>query len=197
MKRDPIKQAMTQYYNSVRFRKFKPRFFYHRCNICGQEFKGEIMYECSYHDDYFSMTHYFNGCSECFESKDAFAQHCYDNIILPKEAWEYDGKPCTPIVRRMMLAAESKTRVTKTLASKEKEENEDIIQSLLDAVQKDSSQELSSTYYENMPEDFKQAVNVIQQYCQFEECSDDCSKCPHPLNVIRCGDTIENGEENE
>lgn len=179
MKRDPIKQAMKQYYNAVSFKKFKPRFFYTRCNVCGQEFKGETMYECSYHDDYFSMTHYFYGCSECFESKESFTKHCYDNIILPKEAWEYNDKPCTPIVKRMMLAAEENPFLNPRKSDALKTDTPD-----------DNKDSDDKSYYTDMPEDFKQAVEVIKQYCQFEECSDDCANCPHPLKVIRCGDAI-------
>lgn len=176
MKRNPIKHAMAKYYNSITFKKIKPRLFYHQCNKCGNEFKNTIMYECGYDDDYFTTRHYYLGCSECFKSKKDFMDYCYANIILPKDAWQHEGKLCTPIVKRMLIAAEKKVHKS-TIFIDNKTEN-------------------TNTYYKDMPDDFKQAVNVIKQYCQFEECSDDCSNCPHPLRVIRCGDVI-NGEENE
>lgn len=48
-----------------------------------------------------------------------------------------------------------------------------------------------SKFYENMPDDFKQAVEVIKEYCQNEDCTEECSECPYPLGTIRCGDTEE------
>ena len=49
-----------------------------------------------------------------------------------------------------------------------------------------------SNYYEDMPEDFKNAVEIIKKYCQFENCDEvDCDKCPFPLKTIRCGDSTE------
>ena len=42
------------------------------------------------------------------------------------------------------------------------------------------------------------AVEVIKQYCQNEDCDiDDCDNCPYPLSVIRCGDEEEYKEESE
>ena len=51
----------------------------------------------------------------------------------------------------------------------------------------------NNSFYENMPQDFQDAVKVIMGYCQHEDCAyscDDCSNCPNPLSVIRCGDTL-------
>ena len=39
-----------------------------------------------------------------------------------------------------------------------------------------------------MPEDFKQAVDVIKSYCQNEDCTEDCTECPYPLGRVRCSD---------
>ena len=51
-----------------------------------------------------------------------------------------------------------------------------------------------NTYYKHMPEDFKKAVEIIQQYCQNEDCDMDCRVCPYPLAEIRCGDVIHHCE---
>lgn len=45
-----------------------------------------------------------------------------------------------------------------------------------------------SKFYEDMPQDFKDAVEVIKQYCQFEDCDCNCKECPYSLKTIRCGD---------
>ncbi len=46
-----------------------------------------------------------------------------------------------------------------------------------------------SSYYKDMPEDFKDAVETIKQYCQFEDCDcENCKECDKSLTVIRCGD---------
>jgi len=46
-----------------------------------------------------------------------------------------------------------------------------------------------SNYYLDMPMEFNYAVSIIRQYCQFEDCQEgNCSQCPYPLSVIRCGD---------
>lgn len=53
----------------------------------------------------------------------------------------------------------------------------------------DTKKDFENDYYAHMPEDFRAAVNVIKQYCQFEDCIDSyCDKCPYPLKTIRCGD---------
>ena len=49
-----------------------------------------------------------------------------------------------------------------------------------------------SIYYEEMSKDFKEAVEVIKRYCQFEDCDiSECKDCPHPLRTIRCGDDMD------
>lgn len=55
---------------------------------------------------------------------------------------------------------------------------------------------MSESYYKNMPEDFRKAVEVIKGYCQNEDCAadGDCFSCPYPLSMIRCGDQLK--EEN-
>lgn len=60
------------------------------------------------------------------------------------------------------------------------------------------SEQIENDYYEYMPEDFKEAVKVIRQYCQNEDCMEGdgkgkdgaCLNCPYPLSVVRCGDSI-------
>lgn len=49
---------------------------------------------------------------------------------------------------------------------------------------------MDENYYKNMPEDFQKAVEVIKKHCQNEDCAADCecSNCPYPLSMIRCGD---------
>lgn len=45
-----------------------------------------------------------------------------------------------------------------------------------------------SRFYKNMPNDFKKAVEVIKEYCQNEDCMENCAECSYPLGIIRCGD---------
>ena len=54
-----------------------------------------------------------------------------------------------------------------------------------------------NTFYKSlqMPEDFIEAVETIMQYCQYEDCDDDCQNCPHSLHTIRCGDTESDDKE--
>ncbi|MBQ8218377.1 MAG: hypothetical protein IJZ79_03635 [Bacilli bacterium] len=117
MKRDPIERQMNQYYNSIHIRKIRPKFSYHRCTSCGQEFKKVPMYECSYPDDYFSMTHHVIGCSECFDSIESFKQYMYDNYIVSKDFWEHNGKMCIPLIKKMLLAAESNPTISSNIAN--------------------------------------------------------------------------------
>ena len=46
-----------------------------------------------------------------------------------------------------------------------------------------------------MPERFMDAVEVIMEYCQNEDCIEDCVNCPCSLTEIRCGDNEEIEEE--
>lgn len=52
-----------------------------------------------------------------------------------------------------------------------------------------------NTFYKSiqMPQEFLKAVEVIQQYCQYEDCDEDCNNCSYSLATIRCGDR-EDGE---
>lgn len=51
-------------------------------------------------------------------------------------------------------------------------------------------------FYKDMPEEFLKAVDVIQHYCQNEDChEEECTNCPYPLNIIRCGDVLEQESE--
>jgi hypothetical protein len=48
------------------------------------------------------------------------------------------------------------------------------------------------SFYEDMPKDFKNAVEVIQKYCQNENCDiQDCHNCEYPLGYIRPTDTFD------
>lgn len=57
---------------------------------------------------------------------------------------------------------------------------------------KGENKKMSESYYKNMPEDFRKAVEVIKGYCQNEDCAadGDCFNCPYPLSMIRCGDQL-------
>ncbi len=45
-----------------------------------------------------------------------------------------------------------------------------------------------SIFYSKMPEDFKNAVEIIKRYCQNEACDYKCAQCPFTLAEIRCKD---------
>lgn len=48
------------------------------------------------------------------------------------------------------------------------------------------------TKAKDVENELKEAVEVIKQYCQNEDCDiGDCAKCNYPLSVIRCGDEYE------
>lgn len=51
-----------------------------------------------------------------------------------------------------------------------------------------------SDFYKDMPQDFRNAVEVIKQYCQNEDCTHECSGCPCSLSTIRSGDTVREKE---
>lgn len=116
MKRNPIEAAKKEYYDSIRFKKIKPRFFFKTCDKCHNEFKKEPMYECSFSDDYFTgVTHYVHGCTECFSSIEEFKTYCHETAIASEEEWQYHGQPCKPITRRLLLSAEKKTADSRIL----------------------------------------------------------------------------------
>ena len=48
-----------------------------------------------------------------------------------------------------------------------------------------------SYFYRDMPKEFLKAVEVIKKYCQFEECTENCSECPYSLKTIRIDDESE------
>ena len=55
-----------------------------------------------------------------------------------------------------------------------------------------------SKYYENMPEDFRKAVETIKQYCQHEDCDEEnCKDCQYPLSIIRRGDEYPKESESQ
>ncbi len=44
---------------------------------------------------------------------------------------------------------------------------------------------------EDLMTDYYQAREAIKQYCQNEDCAEDCKECPYPLSIIRCGEEAE------
>lgn len=123
MKRNPIERQMKDYYDSIRFRKIRPRFFYRTCDKCNNEYKKQTMYQCEYYDEMFeNSVHYYDGCDECFSSLDEFKTYCEDNILIKKEQWSHNGKPCTPAQKKAMLSIENneKRKITNLDAQKEK-----------------------------------------------------------------------------
>lgn len=82
MKRDPIEKEKTDYLKSIQIKKIHPRFFYHRCNKCGYEYKNEMMYECSTSDPPFTWTLYHTGCSHCFGTIEDFRKWLEDRKYI-------------------------------------------------------------------------------------------------------------------
>ena len=108
MMRDPILTAKKKYYASLNVRKIFPLFFHHTCCKCHMEFKLEPMFEASYQDDYFTMTHYHTGCSHCFTGKEDFKNYVKENHMHPESAWRYKGQNVTPIQRTFLMDANDK-----------------------------------------------------------------------------------------
>lgn len=82
MKRDPIEAAANEKLRSIKVKTIKPLVLWTRCCKCGNEFKREEMYQCSFEDFFLAQTHYVCGCGHCFESCDEFVDYLRENHIL-------------------------------------------------------------------------------------------------------------------
>lgn len=50
-------------------------------------------------------------------------------------------------------------------------------------------------YYDDMPQEYKDAFDIIKKYCQNEDCDiHDCKDCKYSLATIRCNDTYNETE---
>lgn len=82
MKRDPIQTIKSSYFKNIRIKEIKPRFFWHACKCCGQEFKGEHIYKCIEPSLVFTWEYIHIGCMNCFHSKEHFRQWLIENEFL-------------------------------------------------------------------------------------------------------------------
>lgn len=86
MKRDPKEQYIKKKMKSITFKKIHPRFFYHKCNKCGFEYKKELMYKCSLNDRVLeNVTYTYYGCTHCFSSLIQFTKYLQDSGMIYTE----------------------------------------------------------------------------------------------------------------
>jgi len=73
MKRNPRDLIKMSYFNNLKIRKFTPWLFYYKCDKCGNEYKRELMYQCS-EPSIVGVTwnYYTRGCSHCFANEFEF-----------------------------------------------------------------------------------------------------------------------------
>lgn len=45
MRRNPMNKALEEYMQGIKVKKIHPRLTYHRCEMCGYEYKKEPMWE--------------------------------------------------------------------------------------------------------------------------------------------------------
>ncbi len=91
MKRNPVEASVNEKLRSIKVKTIKPLIFWTRCCKCGNEFKREPMYQCSYEDYCLDHTHYYSGCTHCFKSGDDLVSYLQDNHILYTAEELYDS----------------------------------------------------------------------------------------------------------
>ena len=85
MKRDPAERYIKERMDSISVKKIRPLFLWCQCEKCHKEFRRELIYSCSYLDDFWE--HYFEyyGCSHCFPEKNEFVKWLQDTERLYTE----------------------------------------------------------------------------------------------------------------
>lgn len=67
-----------------------------------------------------------------------------------------------------------------SLSDQDIEDYKDKLKEIFDEKEKYEQKDLMTDYH--------QAREIIKQYCQNEDCNEDCKECTYPLSVIRCGE---------
>lgn len=70
-----------------------------------------------------------------------------------------------------------------SLSDQDIEDYKDKLKEIFDEKEKYEQKDLMTDYY--------QAREIIKQYCQNEDCTEDCKECTYPLSAIRCGEETE------
>jgi hypothetical protein len=99
LERDPAKTTKNDYFRHLKIRKFKPKFTWYRCECCGQEYKGETMYECTDPSIMFTWPYYYRGCINCFINEDQFRQWLTENDYILSEDDFDDPKNWKRLIR--------------------------------------------------------------------------------------------------
>lgn len=85
LKRDPIKSFKEKYTKRFQITDFFPLLFWTKCEKCGNEFRGEGMYEAIVWAFPFSKDIYKHGCKECFPTKEEFREFLVENGYVEKK----------------------------------------------------------------------------------------------------------------
>lgn len=86
MKRSVYEVQKMKYQKNIVIKSVKPRFFWNTCQCCGNEFKKETMYRCTYQVSISGIIfETFNteyGCTDCFHSPEEFKDFLWEKGYL-------------------------------------------------------------------------------------------------------------------
>lgn len=92
MRRNPTETKKKQYFKNIKFRKIKPRFIWHTCTKCKNEFRNETMFECtepSIMNFNWNYTKY--GCSHCFQNQKEFETFMRETILCTEQDFDTES----------------------------------------------------------------------------------------------------------
>lgn len=72
MKRNPKEKYIKYFMNSIKIKTFIPRVSWYRCDKCGMEYRGELMYKGIKEDTLYRNENSRIGCSHCFKNSEDF-----------------------------------------------------------------------------------------------------------------------------
>lgn len=92
MRRNPMNKAIEEYMQGIKVKKIHPRLTYHRCEMCGYEYKKEPMWEARVPLVIFEgHTRYYIGCQHCFQTRDEFRKYLEERgKIYTEESFKND-----------------------------------------------------------------------------------------------------------
>lgn len=73
--------------NSIKIKTFIPRVSWYRCDKCGMEYRGELMYKGIKEDTLYRNENSRIGCSHCFKNSEDFKRWLNDINFLYSEEY--------------------------------------------------------------------------------------------------------------
>lgn len=87
MERNPKEKYIKYFMNSIKIKTFIPRVSWYRCDKCGMEYRGELMYKGIKEDTLYRNENSRIGCCHCFKNSEDFKRWLNEINFLYSEEY--------------------------------------------------------------------------------------------------------------